>query len=465
MSTPLAAQPTGMRVHAPAEITRDKVDDPLPRLTIERWDITDVTDDVVTVYVTEEEFGKLQELGYTPRWLEDDVVLQWVEWLETPRKVLDKSAFVYPTYQEMTDHLQLLAAEHPTLFHLESIGQSVQERELWFARITGPPEAGPAFRPVVSHIATMHGDEKAGTPLAIDFMERLLDGYGEDEDLTWLVNNTEIWIMPLMNPDGYTVGPNRRNNNNIDLNRDFPSWICGDADTTIGRQPETAAVMNWSTARNQVTLQANYHGGALVVNYPLDECPTCNTQCSGNFSMEDPLLREIALAWSTPNQRMFSQTTFPDGVINGTDWYSIYGSMQDWHYRFRGCIEVTVELDNNKIPGPTLLEQIVLENRQSVVDYTMWAHRGLRGYVVDEWSGAPVEATVSIAGGEFVVRTDPATGGFHRPLLPGVYTVVIDTDLLEDPRHFYDITITEGIADPVEFALEISKPLDAWLIY
>lgn len=448
---------------------RSPEDGLLEELTRERWDITDVFDDEIHLYLTQQEFIRLQFKGHHVRWLEDQATTQWVEWLDKPEALRAKTQFSYPTFQEMTDQLTTWAAEHPELFHLESVGKSVQERDLWFARITGPADEGPAFRPVVSHIATMHGDEMAGTPLAMDFIERLLDGYGEDEEITWLVNNTEIWIMPLMNPDGYAdgVGPNSRrsNANNVDLNRNFPSWTCGDTDTTSGRQPETTAIMNWSTARNQVTLQANYHGGALVINYPLDECSTCNTQCGGSYSADEPLLREIALAWAQPNQRMSNSTRFTDGVTNGAEWYSIYGSMQDWHFRYRGTVEVTVELDNIKIPGPILLEQVVLENRQSTIDYTMWAHRGLRGVVLDQPGGSPVSGTVSIEGTDFSVRTDPATGGFHRPLLPGTYTILIDPEDSKDVYTFHNVVVGEGIAEARAFHLNTTAFRDAWMIY
>ncbi|MCC5876449.1 MAG: succinylglutamate desuccinylase/aspartoacylase family protein [Candidatus Sumerlaeia bacterium] len=463
------AQPTEQRPSVAAAVDRQQGDNLLEQLTKERWDITDVFDEEIHLYLSQEEFDRLGEMGHSVRWLEDHTV-EWVEWLEKPDALREKSQFSYPTFQEMTDQLNDWVDEFPGLIQVESVGQSVQGRELWFARITGPDNEGPDFRPVVSHVATMHGDEMAGTPLAMDFIERLLAGYGEDEEITWLVNNTEIWVMPLMNPDGYADGiaPNSRrsNANNIDLNRNFPSWACGDQDTTSGRQPETVAIMEWSAARNQVVLQANYHGGALVINYPLDECATCNTQCGGSYSADEPLLREIALAWARPNQRLSNSTRFTDGVTNGAEWYSIYGSMQDWHFRFRGTVEVTVELDNNKIPGSTLLEQIVLENRQSTIDYTMWGHQGLRGYVINNHGdGVPVAATVSVEGTEFNVRTDPVTGGFHRPLLPGTYSVMIQPEDTDDVYTFRNVVVNEGIATPRTFALHGTGYLDVWMIY
>ena len=62
----------------------------------------------------------------------------------------------------------------------------------------------------------------------------LLENYGEDHRVTALVNNTDLWLMPSLNPDGFAAGiegqcdgmgnggKGRANANMKDLNRDFP---------------------------------------------------------------------------------------------------------------------------------------------------------------------------------------------------------------------------------------------------
>merc|ERR1719319_630828 len=97
-----------------------------------------------------------------------------------------------------------------------------------------------------------------------------------------------------MNPDGFaksTPGPKpsqsnefacphstpgRINANGKDLNRDFPStwtdrktWGGNWEKISLGRQPETVAVMNW-TFNNPFVLSANFHSGALVASYAYD---------------------------------------------------------------------------------------------------------------------------------------------------------------------------------------------------
>jgi len=110
-----------------------------------------------------------------------------------------------------------------------------------------------------------------------------------------LVDNTRIFIMPSMNPDGFELGI-RGNARGVDLNRyprtrpcrdthtaltahtartartarsDFPDRFRDTEGSLSGRQPETAAIMRWSKDYDFV-LSANMHGGSLVANYPWD---------------------------------------------------------------------------------------------------------------------------------------------------------------------------------------------------
>lgn len=138
----------------------------------------------------------------------------------------------------------------------------------------------------------MHGNEVVGRELMLNLIEYLCRNYGSDPEVTDLVENTRIHIMPSMNPDGYEVAiegrklslllvrgegyrslnlsafpagdvkgyQGRNNSNNFDLNRNFPDQF---VNITDPRQPETVAVMNW-LKNNPFVLSANLHGGVCV---------------------------------------------------------------------------------------------------------------------------------------------------------------------------------------------------------
>lgn len=74
----------------------------------------------------------------------------------------------------------------------------------------------------------------------------LTEKYGTDSYITDLVDNREIWIMPMFNPDGHE-DTTRHNANDIDLNRNYGyMWTADGGDTKAYGQPETEAMYKWS---------------------------------------------------------------------------------------------------------------------------------------------------------------------------------------------------------------------------
>jgi carboxypeptidase D len=122
----------------------------------------------------------------------------------------------WPTFTEFEAELQSIAADHPNICRLISIGQSVQGRDLWFLKISDNPDTE-EFEPEFKYSSTMHGDEVVGMDLCVRLANLLTDEYGSDPTITSYVNGIEIWICPLHNPDGYVNGTLRQRNRNLDL--------------------------------------------------------------------------------------------------------------------------------------------------------------------------------------------------------------------------------------------------------
>ncbi len=261
----------------------------------------------------------------------------------------------YTSYEALGAVMAHYAETYPHLCRVTSIGQSVNGRELWAIKITEQPDT-PADKPAVRFIATIHGDEPVGTELCLYLADLLLSAYGQDPYITDLLGRTIIWLLPLMNPDGL-VNYTRANALGWDLNRSFPvystdyfgAWFDGEPLGDVGRQPEVAHIMRWS-AETHFALSANYHTGALVVNYPYDNEPGIPSRVEAP-SPDEELFRYISLEYSTRNRPMYNSATFPQGITNGSLWYSITGGMMDWNYRFMGCPEVTLEVSVVKRPS------------------------------------------------------------------------------------------------------------------
>lgn len=141
--------------------------------------------------------------------------------------------------------------------------------------------------------------------MLIYLAEYLVKNYGVIPEVTDLVDTTDIYLMPSMNPDGFAKSREgscesmqnyygRYNGNGVDLNRDFPDRLDRMDNQLISkiydtrRQPETLALIDWIKS-NPFVLSANLHGGAVVASYPYD-----NTMYVIFFSSENCIYFFIA---------------------------------------------------------------------------------------------------------------------------------------------------------------------------
>lgn len=359
----------------------------------------------------------------------------------------------YHDYAEVTSALQDFASAYPSLTRLVSLGESVQGRDLWAILITDNPlvdEIEPEFK----YVSTMHGNEPVGTEMCLYFIDHLLSNYGGDSTITNLVNNTAIWILPLMNPDGLEDGT-RENANGFDLNRSFPDFP-SDYDKTLwfsypddtGLQPEVKHLMHWS-AQNSFVLSANFHTGAVVVSYPYDADPPLPSYVPAP-SPDDALYIAMSTTYAQNNPPMSNNDdgAFDNGIVNGNDWYIINGGMQDWMYRYLGTQEVTIELATPKRPGQNSLPAYWDDNRDSMLAYLAWVHRGVRGVVTDADTNAPVFAYITVVGNPQPVFPDMAHGDYYRILLPGTYDLKFEA-VGYDSVTVEDVVVTSGAATVV----------------
>lgn len=379
-------------------------------------DVDGVYFDRVRAYVVPEEAEKLAALGFALAPIPDEAKLT----------AAAESAFIpstYHTYATLTSELAALAAARPDLVRVSSIGQSVQGRELWMVKITDNPGVE-EDEPEVLYIAAIHGDEVVGKEMCIELIHYLVDNYGVIPRVTSLIDESEIWILPSMNPDG-TELVQRYNANNFDLNRSFPDQFTDAVDSPAGRPVEVQHVMNWGYA-NYPVLSANFHGGTEVANYPYDG----NAGGTNDYSAspEDGLLVSLSRSYANPNPTIFASNAdaaFFNGITNGADWYVVRGGMQDWNFVWRGGIQLTLELTTTKWPAGSTLPGHWNDNRESMLAYFERAQQGIRGVVRDANTGLPLPATVKVVGGGLTTLADPALGDYHQILLPGTYTLEV----------------------------------------
>lgn len=328
-----------------------------------------------------------------------------------------KGRLDYPSYEQISASLKSLAAKYPHIMNLSSIGTSVEGRELWVVKISDNPQVD-EVEPEFKYISSMHGDEITGRELTQFWIKDLLEGYGNDPAITELVNNTELYIMPSMNPDG-SKRRVRGNANSVDLNRNFPDWTRGDANSSRNRQPETQAVMSFQSGR-QFSLSANFHGGAVVVNYPWD-----STYDRHPF---DELIKGFSLEYASLNPEMRSSREFKDGVTNGADWYRVVGGMQDWSYVFHNDLQVTIELSEMKWPRYSDIAGFYKDNKDSMFVFSKLIHQGAGFKIKNSSTDGRVEVSRILENGS---RKNLGSygfrgGEFYKVLSPGSYVFKVE---------------------------------------
>ena len=369
----------------------------------------------IHAYASQEDIHHLRLKGFKVDIIENEAFSYFNE-LKADPNYINNPMEMYHNYSELTEFLQAISNQYPDITNLFSIGQSVQGRELWVMEITdnaGENEIEPEFK----YIANMHGDETPGREFSLYLIEWLCEGYNVNDRATNLVNNTAIFIMPSMNPDGFELGQ-RENANGVDLNRDFPDQFDDPLNTLNGRQPETSAVMEWSWNHNFI-LSANMHSGALVANYPFDG------PFSGQYSAtpDDAMFIELALAYSENHENMYNSSVFDNGITNGAEWYAVSGGMQDWNYVWEGDFDITLEQYNTKWPNANLLESLWNENKESMIAYIEKIHSGINGVILNSETGEPLNADIIINNIDYIVKTDPENGDYYRLLTPGEYLI------------------------------------------
>ncbi len=348
----------------------------------------------------------------------------------------------YHNYEDVTEELRFYAEEYPNIVKLYSAGKSVEGRELWYVRISDHVHSNntPEHEPKLLFISSMHGNETPGKEMMLYLIRELIYGYElEDEKIKNLVDHSEIFIMPLMNPDGNTA-KRRFNANRIDLNRHFPDFMVDNHDSTAGREPEIQAIMKLHDQHN-FTIALNFHSGEVCINIPWD------TKDNGNPKEkfgDDFLLSHLARQYADLNPTMSKNMRFDRGVTYGHKWFEIHGGMQDWANYYRQSIHATVELTKRLWPSAFYLGNVWKENRNAMY---MYLNSGLMGYhlrVTDSKNRVLPQVDVSVSNSTRTISYFHEAY-IHRVTLAGEHQIVISAPGYESQAFQFEAEKFNGL--------------------
>ncbi|WP_414715141.1 M14 family zinc carboxypeptidase [Stackebrandtia sp.] len=221
---------------------------------------------------------KLRDRGFHPKYI--DTVYKKVE----HKSKADDGTYYggYHTVAAHEEHLDAVAKAHPDLAKVYDIGDSWLKtkgqgghdiKAICITKIAdGDCEQKPdSKKPRFSMIAQIHARELSTGEVAWKWIDKLVDGYGNDDAVTKLMDSTEMWVVPIANPDGVDEvasggdSPKMQRKNmddsngdcgsdkGVDLNRNSSfEWAadddpCGEEypGTKAASEPETQGLEQW----------------------------------------------------------------------------------------------------------------------------------------------------------------------------------------------------------------------------
>ena len=309
----------------------------------------------------------------------------------------------YHTWSQVLSEVNTYITNYPTIARCDTIGWSVQNRPIISIKISDNVNDD-ELEGKIQFNGCHHGDENIATEINLYFMRYLLDNYGSLNQVTSLVDNREIFIIPVVNPDGFYAG-SRYNANGIDVNRDYGfQWFQHSGASIPFSQPESR-VMRDDYCKYGYTISLDYHSISSYVNYLWDYS-----------TYQVPDYYEEVVMFSVP----YADSTGYD-TINGYSWYQVSGSCQDATYGLFGTLDVTIESQQPTDPDPECLK-----NRGAMMYVATLAGYGVKGYLTDSLNGTPLEGVLFFKQGNdprWITNSRNATGEYHKILAPGNYSV------------------------------------------
>jgi|GEM_PF-665096 len=350
-------------------------------------------------YVIPSELELIKASGLTYEVLIDDLNKHYQDfWLTED---------AYHTYDQIIALEDSLVTAFPSICQKTLIGTSLQGRQLAVLKISDNVSADENEAEIMFD-GGIHGDEIGGPENLIRFARDLCIKYGVDPVVTNLINNREIFLYVMVNPDG-RANMVRYNANGVDLNRDY-GYMWDTESPGAFSQHETRILRDLINA-NQNVIYTSYHSGTEFISYPWSYRPDA---CPDNTHINH-------LAALYANTSGYSSIPYQQGY---SGMYPINGSTKDGSYGVMGSVSWSLEISLSKQPPASQIMMYYNYNYPSMIKMIEYSGYGLAGTVTDAATGQPIPAAIYV-NNSFPSYTDPLVGDYHKFLVAGTYTVKV----------------------------------------
>ncbi|MEM7312536.1 MAG: M14 metallopeptidase family protein [Planctomycetota bacterium] len=300
----------------------------------------------------------------------------------------------YKPLAQVNSRLDEMIDQHSDLVTPLVIGQSVEGRDIRAIKIRGAGGDPNEVRPAVFINGTQHAREWISPMTTMYAADTLLDMYGTDSGIRDLLDQVDVYVAPMVNPDGYLYSwttdrfwrKNRRRNGfgsfGVDLNRNWDyGWGGNDGssnnpDSNIYRgtapfsEPETQAVRDFYYDNQNIVSNIDFHSYSQLILYPFGFSADVQAE-------DDEVMRRLAIEMSDSVEAVHGVFYDP---VSASDLYIASGVSIDWSYGDQKVYSYTIELrPDSFFPGFELpADEIIPTSEEafaSVLDLIEFTHQ------------------------------------------------------------------------------------------
>ena len=279
----------------------------------------------------------------------------------------------YHTYQELTDELHSLQANHSDIMSLASLGKTYEGRDVWMVKLSDNVTQE-EDEPGVLFMGAHHGNEKPSYEVCLFFIQYMVEQYENTSlpEVRAALDSTQIYVIPMVNPDGVEAntrkncapnhGPFGLNSTitsyGVNLNRNYgdpwflsyifparyylPFILLDSSSNYRGPYPfsenESKAVKNF-VETHTISISLSYHTYGEFIIYPWMH--------TSKKTKDDPVFRSVGENITLINNyRLYVKKDRLIPLYGGT-----LGSSENWLYRAAGIIAFTVEVCKQRTPS------------------------------------------------------------------------------------------------------------------
>ncbi len=447
----------------------------------------------IDIFIHEERLQEISQLGYDFRVVDSESKMK--ENIVTRAKDI----YGYRSYDDMKTELLQLAFNHSNIINVTTIGESRgkeyatagnsnyndYQHDIWCVKLSDNVMLN-EDEPNIIFDGEHHAREPISMEMVMLILNYLVDNYGTDPDVTFWVDNAQIWFVPLINPDGHKIvidqndtswRKNIRDNDEnghitwggyyypdgVDPNRNYgpPEWFGGQGTSgptgkTYCRpesfsEPETSAIRDLLT-QYRFDLGMSYHSYSELIMWPLGfnmSCMAPDVNALANLGQE--------MAATVPSLYGGHYTPQQTNAL-----YPCSGTTTDYGYGVERIFYFITELGTTFIPDATTMNTIINDNLSAgliLIDRIF--DRVVTGNITDSLSGTYLDAEVFVSGiddtGTDVEPyiSDPDFGRYYRILLPGTYDLTFSAFGFQS-KTINDIQVVTGLQTELDVELVLA---------